>query len=68
MVTHSFHPVKIITSGEGGMVTTNDPALAQRVSLLRTHGITRDPTLMQGESHGPWYYQQLELGYNLPDD
>ena len=64
MVTHSFHPVKIITSGEGGMVTTNDAPLAQRVSLLRTHGITRDPALMQGESHGGWYYQQIELGYN----
>ncbi|MDB6118480.1 MAG: pseC [Verrucomicrobiaceae bacterium] len=64
MVTHSFHPVKIITSGEGGMVTTNDDELASRVALLRTHGITRDPALMEGESHGPWYYQQVELGYN----
>ena len=64
MVTHSFHPVKIITSGEGGMVTTNDAPLAQHISLLRTHGITRDPALMQGESHGGWYYQQIELGYN----
>lgn len=64
MVSHSFHPVKIITSGEGGMITTNDPALAQRVSMLRTHGITRDASLMTSESHGPWYYQQIELGYN----
>lgn len=58
------HPVKIITSGEGGMITTNDPALAQRVSMLRTHGITRDASHMTSESHGPWYYQQIELGYN----
>ena len=64
MVTHSFHPVKIITSGEGGLVTTNDDGLARRVATLRTHGITRDPAQMQGESHGPWYYQQVELGYN----
>ena len=64
MVSHSYHPVKIITSGEGGMITTNDPALAQRVSMLRTHGITRDASLMTSESHGPWYYQQIELGYN----
>ncbi|MBL9144534.1 MAG: UDP-4-amino-4,6-dideoxy-N-acetyl-beta-L-altrosamine transaminase [Verrucomicrobiaceae bacterium] len=64
MVSHSFHPVKIITSGEGGMITTNDPALAQRVSMLRTHGITRDASLMTSKSHGPWYYQQIELGYN----
>lgn len=62
--SHSFHPVKIITSGEGGMITTNDDELAWRVGMLRTHGITRDAERMQGESHGPWYYQQLELGYN----
>lgn len=64
LVTHSFHPVKIITTGEGGMVTTNDDELAWRVSTLRTHGITRDPKRMQGSSEGPWYYQQVELGYN----
>lgn len=64
LVTHSFHPVKIVTSGEGGMVTTNDAHLAQRVATLRTHGITREASLMQGESHGGWYYQQIELGYN----
>lgn len=62
--SHSFHPVKIITSGEGGMITTNDDELAWRISLLRTHGITREPGRMTGESHGPWYYQQLELGFN----
>jgi UDP-4-amino-4,6-dideoxy-N-acetyl-beta-L-altrosamine transaminase len=64
LVTHSFHPVKIVTTGEGGMVTTNDDALANRLALLRTHGITRDASQMQGASHGPWYYQQVELGYN----
>ncbi|HRJ11279.1 MAG TPA: UDP-4-amino-4,6-dideoxy-N-acetyl-beta-L-altrosamine transaminase [Prosthecobacter sp.] len=62
--SHSFHPVKIITSGEGGMITTNDDELAWRIGLLRTHGITREPGRMTGESHGPWYYQQLELGFN----
>jgi UDP-4-amino-4,6-dideoxy-N-acetyl-beta-L-altrosamine transaminase len=64
LVTHSFHPVKIVTTGEGGMVTVNDDTLAHRLALLRTHGITRDPNYMQGESHGAWYYQQIELGYN----
>lgn len=62
--SHSFHPVKIITSGEGGMITTNDDELAWRIATLRTHGITRDADRMIGESHGPWYYQQLELGFN----
>lgn len=64
MVTHSFHPVKIVTSGEGGMITTNDDELAWRTATLRTHGITRDPKRMTGESHGGWYYQQVELGFN----
>jgi UDP-4-amino-4,6-dideoxy-N-acetyl-beta-L-altrosamine transaminase len=63
--TFSFHPVKIITTGEGGMVLTNDDAVARRVRLLRTHGITRDEALMHGAPDGPWYYQQLELGYNF---
>lgn len=62
--SHSFHPVKIITSGEGGMITTNDEELAWRIAALRTHGITRDPARMVNESHGGWYYEQLELGYN----
>lgn len=62
--SHSFHPVKIVTSGEGGMITTNDPELAWRIGLLRTHGITREPDRMVGESHGGWYYEQLELGFN----
>lgn len=60
----SFHPVKIITTAEGGMVTTNDPDLAERLSMLRSHGITRDSARMEGESHGAWYYQQLMLGLN----
>ncbi len=60
----SFHPVKIITTAEGGMAMTNDPALAERMERLRSHGITRDPAAMQGDSDGPWYYQQIELGYN----
>lgn len=60
----SFHPVKIITTGEGGMATTNDPEIAQKMELFRSHGITRDASLMQGESEGPWYYQMLDIGYN----
>ena len=63
-VVHSFHPVKIITSGEGGMITTNDEELAWRMSILRSHGITREPGRMVSESDGPWYYQQIELGYH----
>ncbi len=60
----SFHPVKIITSAEGGMALTNDAALAQRMARLRSHGITREADEMTEPSHGPWYYQQLELGWN----
>lgn len=60
----SFHPVKIITTAEGGMALTNDPKLAERMGLLRSHGITRDPRLMTHEPDGPWYYQQVELGFN----
>nr|WP_294867091.1 UDP-4-amino-4,6-dideoxy-N-acetyl-beta-L-altrosamine transaminase [uncultured Pseudogulbenkiania sp.] len=60
----SFHPVKIITTAEGGMALTNDDQLASRLDLLRSHGITRDPTLMTHEMDGPWYYQQVALGYN----
>lgn len=60
----SFHPVKIVTTAEGGMALTNDPSLAQRMALLRSHGITRDPVHMDGDSEGDWYYQQIELGYN----
>ncbi|WP_414474224.1 UDP-4-amino-4,6-dideoxy-N-acetyl-beta-L-altrosamine transaminase [Microvirga sp. M2] len=60
----SFHPVKIITTGEGGMAVTNDPALARRMARLNSHGITRDQAEMTSPSEGGWYYQQLELGYN----
>jgi UDP-4-amino-4,6-dideoxy-N-acetyl-beta-L-altrosamine transaminase len=60
----SFHPVKIITTAEGGMAMTNDAALAERMSLLRSHGITRDPAKMTGTPDGPWYYQQVDLGFN----
>lgn len=64
LTTFSFHPVKVITTGEGGMITTRRAALAERVELLRTHGITREPSLMEGPSEGPWYYQQVALGFN----
>jgi UDP-4-amino-4,6-dideoxy-N-acetyl-beta-L-altrosamine transaminase len=60
----SFHPVKIVTTGEGGAVMTNDPAVASRIELLRSHGITRDEQLMTHASEGPWYYQQVDLGLN----
>ncbi|WP_395502177.1 UDP-4-amino-4,6-dideoxy-N-acetyl-beta-L-altrosamine transaminase [Ectopseudomonas mendocina] len=60
----SFHPVKIITTAEGGMALTNDAALAAKMALLRSHGITRDPSQMTHEVDGPWYYQQIELGFN----
>lgn len=60
----SFHPVKIITTAEGGMALTNDKKLAQKIDLLRSHGITRDQKLMTKPSDGPWYYQQVALGYN----
>ncbi len=60
----SFHPVKIVTTAEGGMALTNDDALAQRLDVLRSHGITRDTKLMTGTPHGPWYYEQQFLGYN----
>lgn len=60
----SFHPVKIITTGEGGVAVTNDESVAQRMDLLRSHGITRDQALMDCESDGPWFYQQVALGHN----
>ena len=60
----SFHPVKIITTGEGGMALTNDAELAHRLTNRRSHGITRSPAEMTQASDGPWYYQQLELGFN----
>ena len=64
----SFHPVKIITTGEGGMALTNQPELARRMACLRSHGITREAVEMEAafrsEGDGPWYYQQIELGFN----
>ncbi|HEY2345022.1 MAG TPA: UDP-4-amino-4,6-dideoxy-N-acetyl-beta-L-altrosamine transaminase [Xanthomonadaceae bacterium] len=64
IVVFSFHPVKIITTGEGGMAVTHDDELASRMELLRTHGITRDPARMTHAPDGAWYYQQVTLGYN----
>lgn len=60
----SFHPVKIVTTGEGGMALTNDPVLARRMARLRSHGIAREAAELEGENQGPWYYEQIELGYN----
>jgi UDP-4-amino-4,6-dideoxy-N-acetyl-beta-L-altrosamine transaminase len=60
----SFHPVKIITTAEGGLATTNQPDLAERMQLFRSHGVTRDPKLMTKQADGGWYYQQVELGFN----
>jgi UDP-4-amino-4,6-dideoxy-N-acetyl-beta-L-altrosamine transaminase len=60
----SFHPVKIITTGEGGMILTNDKGFADRVRLLRTHGITKNPADLRFAPDGPWYYEQIALGYN----
>ena len=60
----SFHPVKIITTAEGGMALTNDRELAARMRLLRTHGITREPDRMEGCDQGSWYYEQVDLGFN----
>lgn len=60
----SFHPVKIVTTAEGGMALTNSDELASRMNLLRSHGITRDQNLMTHEPDGPWYYQQVDLGFN----
>lgn len=60
----SFHPVKIITTAEGGMALTNNPEVGGRIARLRSHGITRDVAAMKNKPDGPWYYEQLELGYN----
>ena len=64
ITTFSFHPVKTITGGEGGAVLTNDDQLAKRIELYRSHGITRDTSLMERESEGGWYYEQVGLGMN----
>lgn len=60
----SFHPVKIITTAEGGLAVTKSAELAQKMDLYRSHGITRNPELMTKQSDGGWYYQQITLGYN----
>lgn len=64
MAVLSFHPVKSITSAEGGAVLTNRIQFYDKIKLFAKHGVTKDSSQYQGESHGPWYYQQLELGYN----
>ena len=64
MTVFSFHPVKIITTAEGGIVMTRHGHLAERLRRLRCHGMTRDPAMMTEPAHGPWYYQQIELGFN----
>lgn len=64
VVVFSFHPVKIITTGEGGVAVTHDARLAERIALLRSHGITRDPKQMQQPQREPWEYEQIVLGYN----
>lgn len=64
IVVFSFHPVKIITTGEGGMALTNQPDLFQKMQTLRSHGMTRNPLYMDKDSEGDWYYQQIDLGYN----
>ena len=60
----SFHPVKIITTAEGGVATTNNESFAESMMRLRSHGVTRDEKFMTSAAEGPWYYQQIELGYN----
>ena len=60
----SFHPVKIITTAEGGLATTNDEELAAKMARLRSHGITRAPIELSRTTEGPWYYEQIELGFN----
>ncbi|SCY86617.1 UDP-4-amino-4,6-dideoxy-N-acetyl-beta-L-altrosamine transaminase [Alkaliphilus peptidifermentans] len=64
MTEFSLHPVKHITTGEGGVITTDDKSLYNKLKLFRTHGITRDSELLHNKEEGPWYYEQLELGYN----
>jgi UDP-4-amino-4,6-dideoxy-N-acetyl-beta-L-altrosamine transaminase len=64
VVIFSFHPVKIITTGEGGALTTKDDEIARRLKLLRSHGVTKDSTSLENQDEGPWYYEQHCLGYN----
>jgi UDP-4-amino-4,6-dideoxy-N-acetyl-beta-L-altrosamine transaminase len=64
LTVFSFHPVKVMTTGEGGLVTTRDPALARRLRRLRSHGVSRDEAEFSRPPDGPWHYEQIELGYN----
>ncbi len=64
MTVFSFHPVKLITTGEGGMITTSDAELGRRLQMLRSHGITREPSQLEQQDEGGWYYEQQMLGYN----
>lgn len=64
ITTFSFHPIKTITTAEGGAVATNDPDLSKRIQLFSKHGITRDRDMMEMQDEGDWYYEQLQLGYN----
>ena len=65
LAVFSFHPVKSITTGEGGVVMTNSSSLAEKMMILRTHGITKDPeSMIKKEKDGPWYYEQIALGHN----
>jgi len=64
MAVFSFHPVKALTTGEGGMILTNNEELYEKLLYLRTHGITRESKFMEGDPDGPWYYQQIDLGMN----
>jgi UDP-4-amino-4,6-dideoxy-N-acetyl-beta-L-altrosamine transaminase len=64
LTVFSFHPVKILTTGEGGMVMGNDPALHKKLLSLRSHGMTRDLADLENKDEGPWYYEQIELGFN----
>ncbi|WP_270940078.1 UDP-4-amino-4,6-dideoxy-N-acetyl-beta-L-altrosamine transaminase [Romboutsia lituseburensis] len=64
MTVFSFHPVKTITTGEGGMVTTNNEEFYKKLILFRTHGITKDKDMLVSKDEGPWYYEQIDLGYN----
>jgi len=60
----SFHPVKIVATGEGGLATTNDPLLAQRMAELRSHGIVHEVDRFERPAAGPWLYEQQQLGFN----
>lgn len=65
LTTFSFHPVKTVTGGEGGVILTNNETYYEKLLLFRSHGISRDEHIMSKESEGAWYYEQIDLGYNL---